>query len=422
MTFARTEPLRRELAAALPERPFAVRFWDGTTVPATEPDAPTFDFRSPLALAHVLRAPGELGLGRAFVLGLLETDSIEKALAVVDGFQAPRLSPGQIARLAAAVVQACGFAGIPRRPKSELRLRGERHTIGRDRQAVRYHYDAGNEFFALFLDESMTYSCAYWREGATTLAEAQRAKLDLVCRKLALRESERVLDVGCGWGSFAIHAAANYGVRVLGVTLSEQQVKLGRERVRAAGLADRVELRLADYRELSGERFDAISSIGMVEHVGAERIQLYMDTLAGMLEPGGRLLNHGIAKLQDFDDADEGPFSERFVFPDGVPLPLSRIIGAMEQSGLAVRHVEGMPEDYERTLTHWIDAYERRLNDAVRLAGAERARVWRVYLRAARSGFTRGWASIYQVLAVDRGHPDPTGGAAPTGHVVKNPS
>ncbi len=366
---------------------------------ATEPGAPTFEVRSPRALAHVVRAPGELGLGRAFVLGLLDVDDIEKALAIVDGFQAPRMSPAQILRLAVAVIRGCGVTGIPRPPASELRLRGERHTIGRDRQAIRYHYDAGNEFFALFLDESMTYSCAYWRGGAGSLAEAQRAKLDLVCRKLALQEGERVLDVGCGWGSFAIHAAREWGVRVVGVTLSEQQVRLGRERVREAGLEDRVQLRLADYRELGGERFDAISSIGMVEHVGAERIQLYMDTLAGLLGPGGRLLNHGIAKLRDLDSPDEGAFSERFVFPDGVPLPLSRIVGAMERAGFAVRHVEGLPEDYSRTLTHWIDAYERRWEDAVRQAGIERARVWRVYLRAARSAFDTGWASVYQVLA-----------------------
>jgi cyclopropane-fatty-acyl-phospholipid synthase len=399
LPFARTAPLRREIEAALPRRPFAIRFWDGTSVEATEPDAPTFSFLSPEALAHVIRAPGELGLGRAYVLGLIEADSIEKALAVVDTFEPPKLSVAQMARLGGAVVRACGLVRPPRRPASELRLTGERHTIGRDRRAVRYHYDAGNEFFALFLDPSMTYSCAYFRNGASTLEEAQRAKLDLVCTKLGLQAGQRVLDVGCGWGSFAIHAAANYGVKVLGVTLSEQQVRLGRERVREAGLEDQVQLRVADYRELHGEEFDAISSIGMVEHVGEERIDLYMRTLRGLLAPGGRLLNHGIAKLMDFDTSDEGAFSERFVFPDGVPLPLSRITLAMERVGLVVRHVEGFPEDYARTLSYWIDSYERRYDEAVRFAGAERARVYRLYLRAARAGFDTGWASVYQVLA-----------------------
>jgi cyclopropane-fatty-acyl-phospholipid synthase len=406
VAFSDTGPLRRELAAALPERPFGVSFWDGTTVPATVPGGPVFRLKSPLALAHVLRAPGELGLGRAFVLGLLdvegmESGGVEQALTLVDTYEPPHLSPAQMARLSAAVVRACGVPGWPRRPASELRLTGERHTPGRDRRAVSYHYDAGNEFFALFLDESMTYSCAYFEGGATTLAEAQQAKLELVCAKLALRPDERVLDVGCGWGSFAIHAASTRGVRVLGVTLSAEQVRLGRERVRAAGLEDRIELRLADYREVAAVEapFDAISSIGMVEHVGAERIDLYASTLFELLRPGGRLLNHGIAKLADFDTADEGAFSERFVFPDGVPLPLSRVVGSLERTGLVTRHVEGFPMSYARTLDCWIEAFERRYDEAVRLAGEERARVWRVYLRAARQGFTSGWASVYQVRA-----------------------
>jgi cyclopropane-fatty-acyl-phospholipid synthase len=402
LPFANTAPLRRELVTALPQRPFALHFWDGTEVPATDPDAPTFSFRSPDALAHVVRAPGELGLGRAYVLGLIETDDIERSLRVVDTFEPPRISPGQMARLGLAVIRACGVVKPPRTPASELRLKGERHTLGRDRSAIAYHYDAGNAFFALFLDPSMTYSCAYFKGGAQTLEEAQQAKLGLVCTKLALQEGERVLDVGCGWGSFAIHAATHYGVNVVGVTLSEEQVRLGRERVREAGLEDRITLKLADYRELGGEQFDAISSIGMVEHVGEERIDLYMRTLHDLLRPGGRLLNHGIAKLMDFDTKDEGAFSERFVFPDGVPLPLSRIARAMELTGLVVRHVEGLPEDYARTLTYWIESYESRYDEAVRLAGAERARVWKLYLRAARAGFTTGWASVYQVLASKR--------------------
>ena len=406
MPLSNTAPLRRELAAALPERPFALRFWDGSEVPATTPDAPTFSFLSPEALAHVIRAPGELGLGRAYVLGLIETDDIEGSLRVVDTFEPPRIAPVQMARLGVALIRACGLARPPRAPASELRLKGERHTLGRDRRAIAYHYDAGNAFFQLFLDPSMTYSCAYFKGGAQTLEEAQQAKLGLVCTKLGLREGERVLDVGCGWGSFAIHAARHYGVSVLGVTLSEEQVKLGRELVEAAGLADRVTLRLADYRELlprpPEERFDAIASIGMVEHVGEERIDLYMGTLKELLRPGGRLLNHGIAKLMDFETTDEGAFSERFVFPDGVPLPLSRIAAAMERTGLVVRHVEGLPEDYARTLTYWIDSYESRYDEAVRLAGAERARVWKLYLRAARAGFETGWASVYQVLASKR--------------------
>ena len=399
MALSQTAPLRQALTTSLPRRPFGVRFWDGTEVPATEPDAPTLTLLTPRALAHALRAPGELGLGRAYVAGMLEVDDMEAALRMVDEFEPPDLSIGQQLTLALAVVRACGVVMPPPVPETELRLRGQRHTISRDRRAVRHHYDVGNEFFALFLDRSMTYSCAYWRGGAQTLEEAQEAKLELVCKKLGLREGERVLDVGCGWGSFVIHAASRHGVNAVGITLSEHQAQLARERAREAGVADRVEFRIADYREVSDRPFDAIASIGMVEHVGEEQIDAYARRLHRLLEPGGRLLNHGIAKLKDFDTPDEGAFSERFVFPDGVPLPLSRILQALERAEFTPTHVEGLQDDYAKTIGYWIDSFDGHWDDAVRLGGIERARVWRLYLRAAKQGFETGWASVYQVLA-----------------------
>jgi cyclopropane-fatty-acyl-phospholipid synthase len=399
MAFARTAALRHELEAALPHRPFGLRFWDGSTVRATEPQAPTLTFRSPRALAHLLRAPGELGLGRAYVDGLADVDDLDAALLIVDTFEPPPLTMGQHARLVLGLIRACGLVALPRPSQTELRLRGERHTVARDRRAVRHHYDVGNEYFALFLDRSMTYSCAYFSGGAATLEEAQEAKLELVCKKLRLESGERVLDIGCGWGSFAVHAATHHRVHVLGVTLSEPQAQLGRQRALEAGVGDLVDIRVADYREVASGPFDAITSIGMVEHVGEERIDLYARRLAALLRPGGRLLNHGIAKLKDFDTEDEGAFSERFVFPDGVPLPLSRVQLALERSGLVTRHVEGLPRDYAQTLDHWIERFEDHWQDAVRLGGIERARIWRLYLHAARQGFQTGWASIYQVLA-----------------------
>jgi cyclopropane-fatty-acyl-phospholipid synthase len=376
-----------------------VRFWDGSEVQATEPGAPTLTLRTPRALAHALRAPGELGLGRAYAAGMLEVDDLEAALRMVDTFEPPSLTLAQRAGLVVGVIRACGLVVPPPVPATELRLRGQRHTIGRDRRAVQYHYDVGNDFFALFLDRSMTYSCAYWGGGAQTLEEAQEAKVELVCKKLALREGERVLDVGCGWGSFVIHAASRHGVRAVGITLAERQAELARERVREAGVADRVEIRVADYREVSDGPFDAIASIGMVEHVGEEQIDTYARRLHGLLEPGGRLLNHGIAKLKDFDTPDEGAFSERFVFPDGVPLPLSRILHALERAEFTTTHVEGLQRDYAKTIGYWIDSFDANWDEAVRLGGIERARVWRLYLRAARQGFETGWASVYQVLA-----------------------
>src|SRR3954447_24211193 len=314
MAFANTQDLRSELERDLPERPFSVSFWDGTAVPATTGDGPTFHFRSPQALAHVLRAPGELGLGRAYVSGLLDVDDLDKAVELIDEWEPPPIPLAARARLARGIVRACGLVWPPSAPQVELRLRGRRHTPWRDARAVRHHYDVSNDFFALFLDSSMTYSCAVFSRGATTLEEAQRTKLELVCTKLGLEPGERVLDVGCGWGSFAIHAAREHGVHVTGITLSEPQARLARERAATAGVADRVDIGVMDYRDLSaGEAFDAIASIGMVEHVGEAQIDLYAHVLARLLRPVGRLLNHGIARLRH-SDPDAGPFSERYVF------------------------------------------------------------------------------------------------------------
>jgi cyclopropane-fatty-acyl-phospholipid synthase len=394
--FARTAALRREIESTLPVRPFSLDFWDGTELASTTGDGPAFHVRSPNALAHALRAPGQLGIGRAYVSGQLEVDDLDKAIELLDGWRPPPLDRGARARLALAALRAAGIRRPPRVPGAELPPSGRRHSRERDARAVRHHYDLPGEFFALFLDGSMTYSCALFSRGATTLEEAQEAKLELVCEKLGLREGERVLDIGCGWGSFAIHAARSRGVRVLGITLSEPQARGARRRVADAGLDDRVEIRVADYRELDEQPFDAVVSIGMVEHVGVSQIDLYARTIARALRPGGRVLNHGIARLRH-GDPEAGPFSERYVFPDAAPLHLSRVLLALERAGLATDHVEGFAEDYATTLTHWLTRFDDRLDEAVRLAGPERVRVWRLYLRAARKGFRAGFTSVYQV-------------------------
>jgi cyclopropane-fatty-acyl-phospholipid synthase len=392
-----TAPLRAQLERTLPERPFSVELWDGTRIAATNGAGPTFRVRSPKAVAHALRAPGQLGLGRAYVSGEIEVDDLDAVLALLGSWQPPPVDRPARARLALAAARASGLQ-LPRVPASELKPRGRRHSSERDARAVRHHYDLPVDFFALFLDDSMTYSCGLFSRGATTLEEAQEAKLELVCKKLGLRPGERVLDVGCGWGSFPIHAAARHDVEVLGITLSAPQAERARQRVAELGLSERVEIRVADYRELDERPFDAIASIGMVEHVGANKIDLYADRLAALLRPGGRLLNHGIARLRH-GEPEAGPFSERYVFPDAAPLHLSRILSAVERAGLETRHLEGLREDYATTLSHWIARFDERLDDAVRLAGPERARVWRLYLRAARNGFQTGFTSVYQVLA-----------------------
>ncbi len=301
---------------------------------------------------------------------------------------------------------------------------------------MRHHYDVSNDFFKLFLDASMTYSCAVFSRGASTLEDAQLAKREMVCTKLGLKEGERLLDVGCGWGSFVLHAATRHGVNAVGITLSPNQAELARRRVAKAGLEDRVEIRLCDYRDLAeagrhspsteagrrspsteagrrspsasipgsagipvsaSERFDAIASIGMVEHVGANQIDVYAAKLAGLLDPGGRLLNHGIARLRH-GDPEAGPFSERYVFPDAAPLHVSRVLLALERAGIEPEHVEGLRQDYVDTLSEWIRRLDANLEEAERLAGGERVRVWRLYLRAARNGFATGFTSIFQIL------------------------
>jgi len=391
-----TEPLRRELAANLPERPFRLAFWDGSELPSTNGDgAPTLRVRSPRAVAHALRAPGQLGIGRAYATGEIEPDDLDGFLLVLRHYRPPPIDRAAQLRLALAAARAAGPMLPPPVPKVEQRPRGRRHSPERDKRSVQFHYDVSNEFFELFLDESMTYSCAFFSLDDSSLRAAQRAKLELVCAKLALQPGMRVLDVGCGWGSLAIHAAREHGAHVTGITLSEGQAALARTRVAEAGVADKVEIRLQDYREVSGE-FDAIASIGMVEHVGSNQIDEYMRVLARALRPGGRLLNHGIARLR-VGEPEAGPFSERYVFPDAAPLHLSRIQAAIERAGLETHHVEDFRLDYAETLRHWARRLDEHLPEAERIAGPERLRVWRLYLRAARQGFETGFTSVFQV-------------------------
>jgi len=394
-----SEPLGRELRRVFPSRPFNVRFWDGASVAATVADAPTFFVRRPVALAHFLAAPSTLGLGRAYVDGSLAVDDLDLALRTVERFDPPPLTLTDRVRLGLAAAAAAIPGGLPRRPDLELIPRGELHSAERDAQAVRYHYDVGNEFFSLFLDESMTYSCGVFSRGAQTLEEAQRTKLELVAGKLDLQPGMRVLDVGCGWGSFAIHAAREHGVEVVGITLSRHQAERARERVADAGLSEQVEIRVQDYRQLTAGSFDAIASVGMSEHVGEKQIDEYARTLFGLLRPNGKLLNHAIAMLDPDATPLEDLFSTRYVFPDGEPLPLSRVQLALERAGFWTGHVEGFREDYAVTLSHWARRLDEQLERAEQLAGVERTRVWRLYLRSAGHSFESGDLAVYQVRA-----------------------
>lgn len=398
MAEASSAPLRSAIEGALPDRPFTLRFWDGGSVEATCP-GPTLTFRSPRALGHVIRAPGELGLGRAYVSGDIDVDDLDGVIALLGRWHAP-MSTAAKARLGVAALRASGLKRPPPPPAAELQPSRTRHSRERDAEVVRHHYDVSNEFFELFLDESMTYSCALFEEGAETLEDAQRTKLDLICRKLELQPDQRMLDIGCGWGSLGIHAAREYGASVLGITLSPPQAELAKQRAREAGVGELCEFRVTDYRDLADDDFDAVASIGMVEHVGGSQADEYGRQVARVLRPGGKVLNHGIAWVPSTDQGFHigGDFSERYVFPDGEVQNLSRMLLSLERAGLETLHVENLHNDYAETLRHWAMRLDENLKEATRLAGEERVRVWRLYLRAARNGFETGQTAVYQML------------------------
>jgi cyclopropane-fatty-acyl-phospholipid synthase len=392
----RTRHLSETLATLLPARPFELVLWDGTRVPATD-SGPTITVQSPRALGHLLRARGQLGVARAYVDGCLAADDLDGVVSLGD-WSPPTLTPTARAKLLASALAAAGRGvRLPRPPAAEIRPRGRMHSPMRDSRSVRHHYDLPGEFFSLFLDSSMTYSCALFRDGAQTLDAAQEAKHQLVCRKLELQPGRRVLDVGCGWGAFALHAAARHGVHVTGITLSPSQAEIARARASDAGLEDRVDIRVMDYRDLGGERFDAVSSVGMVEHVGHARLDDYARTIASVLTPGGRLLNHGIARLPA-DIHRPSAFARRYVFPDGELPRISRVIAALERAGFEPHHVEDLRADYAETLRHWIRRLDMNAERAEEIAGSERLRVWQLYLRGARHGFDIGLTSVFQVL------------------------
>jgi cyclopropane-fatty-acyl-phospholipid synthase len=291
-------------------------------------------------------------------------------------------------------------------PPEEVRVHGRRHTKERDAAVIAHHYDVSNDFYRMVLGPSMTYSCAVFATPDTSLEDAQAAKYELVCRKLALKPGMRLLDVGCGWGGMAMHAAREHGVHAIGVTLSARQAELARDAVKQAGLDDRVEIRIQDYRDVLDGPFDAISSIGMFEHVGAAKLDEYFARCFALLRPGGRLLNHGIAKRPSRRAAfSHRSFIDRYVFPDGELHEVGSVVSRVQNANFEVRNVEGLREHYGQTLRHWVANLEANWDEAVRLVGPGRARVWRLYMAASAIGFEGARTQIHQVLAV-RNHAD----------------
>jgi cyclopropane-fatty-acyl-phospholipid synthase len=382
-----------------------LQFWDGSALGPDQPVA-TLRFNSPDAFRRLLWMPNELGIGRAYVVGDidLEGDIFDAIVAFRDAKPVTLAANSAWRALPTAVRTAkqVGALGGPLPPPAEeARLRGWRHSVRRDSEAIGHHYDVGNDFYRLVLGPSMTYSCGRFTDAETTLDQAQAAKHELVCRKLGLHErpDARLLDVGCGWGSMAIHAALHHGARVVGITISRAQAEKARQRVDDAGVSDRVEIRLQDYRDLSGESFDAISSIGMSEHVGHGKIDRYFTTLRSVLAPRGRLLNHAISAVGG-STLGRRSFVGRYVFPDGELIDVGEVVLAMERAGFEVRDVESLREHYARTLRAWVNNIQSNWDEAVMLAGEARAKIWRLYMAGSAIGFEDGGIAIHQVLGV----------------------
>jgi cyclopropane-fatty-acyl-phospholipid synthase len=387
-----------------------VTCWDGSTAGAL--DAPlNLIVHNRRALRRIVWAPNELGFARAYVSGDIDVEGdLIGGLQALDRLADPGRGPSvtidataKKAILRAAVrLRLVGMPPAP--PPEEAKLRGHRHSRSRDASAISHHYDVGNDFYRLVLGESMTYSCAYWAQepsAAFGLADAQLAKCDLVARKLGVTEGMRVLDVGCGWGTFALHAARTYGVRVVGVTLSHEQAAFARKRISDEGVADQVEIRVQDYRELDDGPYDAIASIGMAEHVGAAMLPVYAGDLFALLRPGGRLLNQAISRRPgQRPQFSPTSFIDRYVFPDGELVPLAMTVDTLEGAGFEVRDVESLREHYALTLREWVANLERRWDEAVGLTSPARARIWRLYMAGSALAFDANRIGVNQVLAI----------------------
>ena len=393
---ALAELLREVLGDDLP---VAVRAYDGSRLGPEDAPA-TLIIRSPDALRRLLTAPGELGFGRAYVAGDLDLEGdIFAVLTLRD--RLPTVSIN--ARQWTAILKLLGASGLKRlpRPAEEAHLRGRRHSKSRDAAAISHHYDVSNDFYRLVLGPSMTYSCAVWADPVVGLDAAQAAKHELISRKLGLEPGVRLLDVGCGWGGMLLHAGREHGVTGVGVTISRQQADLADKRIADAGLADRLQVRLQDYRDVVDGPYDAISSIGMFEHVGLSQLKVYFEQLFQLVRPGGRLLNHGISRpAGDRPRVARAGFLERYVFPDGELHEVGAVVSVLQETGFEVRHVESLREHYALTLRAWVANLEANWEDAVSYAGLARARIWRLYMAASAVNFEEGRTQIHQVLAV----------------------
>ena len=384
-------------------RGFGVEFWDGTVIESLGPPAFTLKINAPYALRAAFTPPLDLNPGRTYVEKWLDIEGdLEAAIAAIE-YSVNTFPKLQLPALLARLLR------LPKPPATDdgPGLSGRRHSRGRDAAAIGFHYDQPITFYRSFLDERMVYSCAYWDDGVNNLSDAQIAKMDYTLRKLRLREGERLLDIGCGWGALVIRAAQRFGAHALGITLSRRQHEEAQRRIAEAGVSDRVRVELRDYRDIGNERFDKIASVGMVEHVGRERLSAYFRAAWNALREGGLFLNHGIAsQLRRGNGWRSSGFMERYVFPDGDLLNVDRSLRCAESVGFEVRDVENLREHYARTLRAWLANLDAHRDEVIDATDEQTYRIWRIYMCGSARNFSNGQMGLFQTLFAK---PDATG-------------
>jgi len=379
--------------------PLRIEGYDGS-VAGDRTSFQTLEIRSPQALRYVLSSPGELGLARAYITNHLEIKGdLHQALIALQG---NIRSPFPISSLPSTLRKVGLSAVVPiKKPGEEAPPRWRRgllHSLSRDQSAISHHYDISNDFYSLVLGPTMVYSCAVFKSETDSLEEAQIEKIDLICRKLGLRPGMKLLDIGCGWGALVMHAAKEYGVSAIGVTLSSKQAESAKAKVEIAGLEKLVDVRLQDYRGLDDTNFDAISSVGMSEHVGDRNLNKYFASLRERVIDNGRLLNHCITRSRSGLTSRTGPFTDRYIFPDGELSAPSRVVQAMHDNGFELRHSENLREHYAQTLKLWTENLQANWEEAVSEVGIFRARLWNLYLTLSRIGFELNGIEIHQFV------------------------
>ena len=395
--------------SASAKRDFAVRLWDGTLwrpePTAGEPARFTIVLQHPGALRKMFLPPNELTLGEAYIYNDFDIEGdIEAVFSIADQFLEGKWGKVEQLRYGQRLL-SLPKSGQPRPDDAAAKLRGARHSRERDRQAVTYHYNRSNDFYSLWLDARMVYSCAYFASPDDDLDTAQERKLEYICRKLRLRPGERLLDIGCGWGGLVLYAAQHYGVDAYGITLSEPQAELAQQRIQQAGLAERCRVEVRDYRDVNQPgSFDKIVSVGMFEHVGEALLPVYFKQAWSVLRPGGVFLNHGIASNMSIPSLEKDSFARHHVFPDGELVPINATLRAAESSGFEVRDVESLREHYTLTLRHWVRRLEEHADEARKLTGDVTYRIWRLYMSGAAHGFQVGSSNIYQALLAKPAH------------------